>query len=396
MSKLFSIVIPTFNRSHLLKYSLASVIEQARDDLEIIVSDDNSTDDTELVIQTIGDGRVRHIKPPVKMSMADHFEWASAQTSGEYVLFLCDDDVLVPNALQTIADAIEKTNAKVLALNSAVYVFPDWDGGEQQNSLSYTLYSPRLVKCASDKVLNGLFNLKPNFATPRGNNSFTHRSVIEMVRAKIGRFFLHPAPDMSSCAAVLGVVDSYIFISIPLHVWGVSTESIGAIQGAKGGEQAEKSKEAFGDKDFFELSPFKVYCPSNIWAESMLQVKKLLPDEYPEVNLAALYKDCLKHLRFLEKNNFPIEDELAELLSTANKLGLRQYSESFTQLIISRLTNSSLAGPLLRLKHFFAPPEVPMNVFKKEIVSGRVGGFNNILDSARFLAEMTAKHNFDV
>lgn len=386
MSHRFSIILPTHNRSDLLRFSLTSIVEQTFEDIEIIVSDDQSTDDTSSIIEEIGrTRRVKHITTPNRMTMADHFEWASQQTTGEYVMFLCDDDVLAPDAVKYADRAIRETNAQVVAYNSGVYIFPNWSGAGDQNTLSFTTYTPEFAVCESQKVLQGLFAGSPNFLTPRSNNSFCHRDVIAEARSRNGRFFLHPAPDMSSCSAVLGIVPSYTLIGPPLHIWGVSQQSLGAIQAEKGGEELEKSKEAFGKKDFFELSPFDVYCPANIWAESLLQVRKLHPSLYPDFNFSQLYVDCREHLIALGEAGYKIDTELEELEKKKKTLGLSVSKEQLVSALIRTVGDSTLGKALIQFKHVFLPPVISAKPEDRTVLIGNDVGFSNILESVKFL-----------
>ena len=53
MPVFFSIIIPTYNRAHLLKSTIQTVIGQSYDHFELIVVDDGSTDNTEAVINEV-------------------------------------------------------------------------------------------------------------------------------------------------------------------------------------------------------------------------------------------------------------------------------------------------------------------------------------------------------
>ena len=52
-----SVIIPTYNRSNLVKEAVESVLTQTFKDLEAIVVDDGSTDDTQSVVESLNDGR---------------------------------------------------------------------------------------------------------------------------------------------------------------------------------------------------------------------------------------------------------------------------------------------------------------------------------------------------
>src|SRR5262245_27225837 len=89
---LFTSLMPTRNRSHLLRYAIRCALAQTNGDYEIIVSDNDSSDDTPNVIKEFDDPKLRSIRTPKSLNMPDHWEWAIDHARGEYVTFLCDDD----------------------------------------------------------------------------------------------------------------------------------------------------------------------------------------------------------------------------------------------------------------------------------------------------------------
>lgn len=57
-----SVIVPTYNRCTLLRGALESVCGQTHRNLEIIVIDDASDDDTEMVVRSVGDPRIRYLR----------------------------------------------------------------------------------------------------------------------------------------------------------------------------------------------------------------------------------------------------------------------------------------------------------------------------------------------
>jgi len=57
---LVSILLPTFNRAHLLPRAIASVLDQTYQNWELLIWNDGSTDDTEQVLQALTDPRIRN------------------------------------------------------------------------------------------------------------------------------------------------------------------------------------------------------------------------------------------------------------------------------------------------------------------------------------------------
>src|ERR1700694_3560771 len=98
--------MPTRNRASLLRSSLESAVDQKFQDYEIIVGDNNSTDDTRAVVEDFmkSSNKVRYVNPGRDLSMCDNWEYVLSQAGGLYVIYLCDDDALPSGSLLYIHD----------------------------------------------------------------------------------------------------------------------------------------------------------------------------------------------------------------------------------------------------------------------------------------------------
>jgi glycosyltransferase involved in cell wall biosynthesis len=105
---LVSVIIPTHNRSSLLCEALASVMEQEGRgelfELETIVVDDASTDDTRRVA---AEYPVRYIRHPTNLGLSAARNSGIAEARGRYVAFLDDDDLWLPHRLQVQLPVME-------------------------------------------------------------------------------------------------------------------------------------------------------------------------------------------------------------------------------------------------------------------------------------------------
>ena len=96
-----SVIIPTYNRSTLVKEAVNCVLNQTLKDLEMIVVDDGSTDDTRTVVQSIMDDRIKYFyKENGGVSSARNLGLKKVQ--GQFICFLDSDDLWPNNFLQTM------------------------------------------------------------------------------------------------------------------------------------------------------------------------------------------------------------------------------------------------------------------------------------------------------
>lgn len=114
-----SVIIPTYNRAHLIKRSIMSVLNQSYSDLELIIVDDGSTDNTETVIKTIEDKRVIYIKQTNQGACAARNN-GIAHARGEFIAFQDSDDVWHENKLEQQFETIQKTGADVVFCKMAI------------------------------------------------------------------------------------------------------------------------------------------------------------------------------------------------------------------------------------------------------------------------------------
>lgn len=107
---LFSIIIPTYNRPVLVRRAIQSALAQEDADVEVVVVDNSTTDDTQSVMADFDDPRVRYVHNLTNIGMVRN--WAKAVhevINGDWFLILSDDDYLVDtgylaHAAQSIAE----------------------------------------------------------------------------------------------------------------------------------------------------------------------------------------------------------------------------------------------------------------------------------------------------
>ncbi|MEM5386437.1 glycosyltransferase family A protein [Paraburkholderia phymatum] len=122
----FSILLPSRNRLELLKHAIDSVLAQNEGNLEIIISDNASSEDYIGYIRTITSVPIRYIRGDAPISVTDNWNRALKAATGDYIVMLGDDDALTPGFIQKMSDIIEDhTHPDVVYCMAYHYAYPD-------------------------------------------------------------------------------------------------------------------------------------------------------------------------------------------------------------------------------------------------------------------------------
>ena len=110
---LISVIIPTYNRAHLIKRSAQSVLNQTYKNLELIIVDDGSTDNTKEVIDSLNDERIVYIKQENQGAAAARNTGIDI-AKGKYIAFQDSDDVWHSDKLEKQIYILKENNADIV------------------------------------------------------------------------------------------------------------------------------------------------------------------------------------------------------------------------------------------------------------------------------------------
>jgi len=103
---LVTIAIPTYNRANsYLPQALGSALDQTYSDIEIIVSDNCSTDNTAAVVGAVVDRRIQYFRQAKNIGANDNFNFCLEQARGDYFLLLHDDDMIDQDFVEACMEA---------------------------------------------------------------------------------------------------------------------------------------------------------------------------------------------------------------------------------------------------------------------------------------------------
>jgi glycosyltransferase involved in cell wall biosynthesis len=108
-----SVILPTYNRAHLVGRAIQSVLDQTYQDFEIIVVDDGSKDNTEEVINGFTDTRIRYVKHQQNKGGSAARNTGIKFAKGKYIAFQDSDDEWLPRKLEIQRETFEVVSLEV-------------------------------------------------------------------------------------------------------------------------------------------------------------------------------------------------------------------------------------------------------------------------------------------
>ena len=117
MEPMISVVIPMFNAEKYIREAVDSVLNQTVDDLEVLVVDDCSTDQSAQAVESIDDARIKLLRHEKNAGPAVARNTAFDAARGKYIACLDADDIFIPNALEILLNYADKADADVVSAN---------------------------------------------------------------------------------------------------------------------------------------------------------------------------------------------------------------------------------------------------------------------------------------
>ena len=296
-SNRISVIIPTRQRCDTLASCLRTVTQIDDADLEIIVSDNASTDSTRDVVFAHQDSRVRYINPNSRLSMSTHWEYALGHATGDWVTILGDDDGLLPTTLATVRNIIRESSPDFIRSDCCGYLWPiknqcahgelsvptrsGWDFVDAKHALTQVLRG------------NESYRNLPVFYT----GSFASKSFIESMKDSSNRLYRSLVPDVYTGVRFSRGSKRFVASRTPLAINGASHHSTGNSHCGNGDKTAAKLFAAENDIPFHKDIPLMrsgEYPPSVhiITYESFLQCA----DAFPEIFKPLCHRTALRNI----------------------------------------------------------------------------------------------------
>jgi glycosyltransferase involved in cell wall biosynthesis len=134
-----SLVLLCYNREHVVGRALASALAQTYSPLEIVVSDDGSSDGTCAIVEGAlrayrGPHTVRFHRSPINRGLGGHVAILPSLARGEVMVFASDDDVSHPDRVARHMAVYARNSAVMAVVTDAIHITPD---GERHHARPY-------------------------------------------------------------------------------------------------------------------------------------------------------------------------------------------------------------------------------------------------------------------
>ncbi len=230
----FSVVIPTRNRLEYLKSAVSSVLRQDYDNWELVISDNDSSENIQEYVLSLHEPRIKYSRSEEFISVTKNWNRAIDLSTGDYVILIGDDDCLMQSAFSIVYKIIKEHSCpELIFANGLMYVypgvFPYFPSGHLTTIGNWNLWNSELPVLLKPEQMQKLANEAMNFRLPFSYNMqvlTVHKSLIERLRYK-DQFFHSPYPDFYAMTLLMQKANTTIGCPYPLAIVGMSPKSYG-------------------------------------------------------------------------------------------------------------------------------------------------------------------------
>lgn len=114
IQKLVSIIMPVYNRAHCIGRSIDSVLCQGYENFELVIVDDGSEDEIELLVAKYSDTRLKFHRLSQNLGVSAARNVGLTKCKGDLICFLDSDDELLPDYLEVMANSYDPNHTQIL------------------------------------------------------------------------------------------------------------------------------------------------------------------------------------------------------------------------------------------------------------------------------------------
>jgi glycosyltransferase involved in cell wall biosynthesis len=258
---LLSIVVPTRERGEVLQHTLEVILSLKNPAFEFVVCDNASTDGTPEIVSRYSDPRLRYVRFETRLSMPENFERGLRLATGDYVMTLGDDDLIIEENLELALATAAAETCDLVYWNRAHFYWGSYP--EKELAGSFAIPNGRGV-FPVDTYAMMMVSYRGFVAyqwLPSIYNSLCKRSFLETYCGYLrGRYFTDyvVSLDIFSSLVFSSLSPSTLYLQSPASVSGISHRSNGMSIQSGGTEFGLFIKElGYGDTGYIAPEQFR-------------------------------------------------------------------------------------------------------------------------------------------
>lgn len=149
MSRKVSVILPVYNAENTVKQALISIVNQTYNNLEIIIINDGSNDNTEEIVRSVADSRIIYVKNDKNEGLIYTLNRGLSMATGEYIARMDADDISLPDRLEKQVNFLDN-NKDYIMVGGQIEFF-----GNTNSNKAY------ILPCNDDDIRAGLLYYCP-------------------------------------------------------------------------------------------------------------------------------------------------------------------------------------------------------------------------------------------
>lgn len=302
---ILSIVIPTRNRYECITSCLQAA-RLAAPSAQILIADSSDGDELEDFINNLKESpaRLKYIRTSPHSNVVENFEAALTHCTGEYIIYIGDDDLVGPEIERVAEWALSQNIDALVPYGNKFGVAYYWPGVKSKyfgNEYSgkvfvwsitskFKLINPlREIRRAERSVGRGLALL------PRIYHGMVRKKTLVEVETRFKSLFGGVSPDIYSAVLIARVAQRVVYLDYPFFVPGASPRSeagSGAAQTDRISFEESPYLKRFKNLKWDALIP-KFFSPYTVWGYSLVEGMKIGGFEISVITYCRIYARCL-------------------------------------------------------------------------------------------------------
>jgi glycosyltransferase involved in cell wall biosynthesis len=217
----YSIIIPVYNGLNTLKITLPNLLENLnRNDIEIVVVDNCSTDGLEFFLQDLKDHRLKSIRLNLKAKAGDSLSAGINRAEGDWIIYMGDDDQIINEIFNHFDKILRNNNFDILIGHAIRLIWP--------NNGYFTILTNKFNEAISIKKGSEIcYTYLDKLSINAGGSFIIKKSLYSDIKKQYGIYSTPQGVEFFILRAAMFLAKDIGFINLPFFIHGRSYQGWG-------------------------------------------------------------------------------------------------------------------------------------------------------------------------